>query len=47
VEPRGAGAVLILEAASEADAEGVIARLPLTVAGLIDFDLTPLHELGF
>jgi hypothetical protein len=38
--------VLIIEAASEADAEGVIAQLPQIVARLIDFDLTPLHDLG-
>lgn len=44
--PGGPGAVLIIEAPSEEDAEGVIAQLPLTVAGLIDFDLTPLHDLG-
>jgi hypothetical protein len=32
---------------SAADAAGGIAQLPLTVAGLIDVDLTPLHDLGF
>ncbi len=44
--PGGPGAVLIIEAASDSDAEGVITTLPLTVAGLIDFELTPLHDLG-
>ncbi len=44
--PGGPGAVLIIEAASEADAEGIITQLPLTVAGLIDVALTPLHDLG-
>jgi len=44
--PGGPGAVLIIDAASESDAEGVMVQLPLTVAGLIDFDLTPLHDLG-
>ncbi len=44
--PGGPGAVLIIEAASDSDAEGVITTLPLTGAGLIDFELTPLHDLG-
>jgi muconolactone delta-isomerase len=44
--PGGPGAVLIIEAPSDAEAEGVVARLPLTVAGLIDVELTPLHDLG-
>ncbi len=44
--PGGPGAVLIIEAASDSDAEGVLAELPLTVAGLIDVELTPLHDLG-
>jgi uncharacterized protein YciI len=44
--PGGPGAVLILEAASESEAETIVARLPLAAAGLIGFDLTPLHELG-
>jgi muconolactone delta-isomerase len=44
--PGGPGAVLIIEAPSESEAEGIVTRLPLGVAGLIDFDLTPLHDLG-
>ena len=43
--PGGPGAVLIVEAQSESDAEDTMAQLPLTVAGLIDVELTPLHEL--
>jgi uncharacterized protein YciI len=44
--PGGPGAVLIIEAGSESEAEGALDRLPLTVAGLIDVELTPLHDLG-
>ena len=44
--PGGPGAVLIIEAPSELEAERIVSRLPLSVAGLIEFDLTPLHELG-
>ncbi len=44
--PGGPGAVLIIDAASESEADGIVAELPLSVAGLIGFDLTPLHELG-
>ena len=44
--PGGPGAVLIIEAASDSDAEGILDQLPLTVAGLIDFEITPLHDLG-
>lgn len=44
--PGGPGAVLIIEAPSGSEAEGIVTRLPLSVAGLIDFDLTPLHDLG-
>jgi len=44
--PGGPGAVLIFDVASESDAAGILTRLPLSVAGLLDFELTPLHELG-
>ena len=44
--PGGPGAVLIIDAASESEADGIVAELPLSIAGLIGFDLTPLHELG-
>lgn len=44
--PERPGAVLIIDAASASDAEDIMAQPPLTVAGLIDFDLTPLHDLG-
>jgi muconolactone delta-isomerase len=44
--PGGPGAVLILEVPSEEEAKSIVTQLPLSVAGLIDFDLTPLHELG-
>jgi uncharacterized protein YciI len=43
--PGRPGAVLIIEAASESDADGVVARLPLAVAGLIETTLTPLYDL--
>jgi muconolactone delta-isomerase len=44
--PGGPGAVLIIEASSEEEAHDAVAQLPLGVAGLMEFDLTPLHELG-
>ncbi len=44
--PGGPGAVLIVEAPSASEAEGILDALPLAVAGLIDVELTPLHELG-
>ncbi len=44
--PGGPGAVLIIEAPSESEAQGIVSQLPLGVAGLIEIDLTPLHELG-
>jgi muconolactone delta-isomerase len=44
--PGGPGAVLIIEAPSASEAEGILDGLPLGVAGLIDVELTPLHELG-
>jgi muconolactone delta-isomerase len=44
--PGRPGAVLILEATSESEAGDIVARLPLAVAGLIEFELTPLHDLG-
>ena len=44
--PGAPGAVLIIEASSGVEAEGVVAALPLGVAELIAIDLTPLHELG-
>ena len=44
--PGGPGAVLIFDVAYESDAAGILTRLPLSVAGLLDFELTPLHELG-
>lgn len=44
--PGGPGAVLVVDAGSDSDAEAIIAQLPLTVAGLIECELTPLHELG-
>ena len=44
--PGGPGAVLIIETSSELEAERIVSRLPLRVAGLIEIDLTPLHELG-
>jgi hypothetical protein len=44
--PGKPGAVLIVEAASEAEGASVIAELPLSVAGLIEFDLVPLYDMG-
>jgi muconolactone delta-isomerase len=44
--PGRPGAVLIIEAASDSEAGDILARLPLSVAGLIDVELTPLHDLG-
>jgi hypothetical protein len=44
--PGRPGAVLIIEAASESEAEGILGELPLAAAELIDIDLTPLHDLG-
>jgi len=39
------GAVLIIQASSEAEGEDIVAQLPLRAAGLIEIDLTPLYEL--
>jgi muconolactone delta-isomerase len=44
--PGGPGAVLVIEAPSDSEAESILAGLPLAVAGLMDADLTPLHDLG-
>ena len=44
--PGGPGAVLIIEAPSPSEADEIVAGLPLGVAGLIDVEITPLHELG-
>ena len=44
--PGGPGAVLILEAASEGEAEAIMAQLPLAAAGFIEATLTPLHDLA-
>jgi hypothetical protein len=43
--PGAPGAVLIVEAPTESSAGDIVGQLPLAVAGLIDVDLTPLHEL--
>ncbi len=43
--PGGPGAVLIIEASSQSEAESMVAQLPLAAAGLIEIDLTPLHDL--
>jgi muconolactone delta-isomerase len=44
--PGRPGAVLIIEAPSQSEAEGIVAQLPLAAAGLIEIALTPLQELG-
>jgi uncharacterized protein YciI len=44
--PGRPGAILIVEANSESDAEGVVNRLPLAVADLIEIELNPLLQLG-
>jgi muconolactone delta-isomerase len=44
--PGGPGAVLIIEAPSDSTAHDIVAELPLAVAGLIEVDVTPLHDLG-
>lgn len=44
--PGRPGAILIVEANSESEVEGVVNRLPLATAGLIDIELSPLLELG-
>jgi uncharacterized protein YciI len=44
--PGRPGAILIVKANSESDVEGVVNRLPLAVAGLIEIELNPLLQLG-
>src|SRR5215472_12676230 len=40
---RSPGAVLVLEAATAADAAAAVKRLPLVTAGVIEFDVIELH----
>ncbi len=44
--PGRPGAVLILECPSEGEAAHTLSRLPLDAAGLLDVEVTPLHDLG-
>ena len=45
--PGRPGAILIVEANSEADVDGFVNNLPLALAGLIEVEVDPLLELGF
>ncbi|MGK0360704.1 MAG: hypothetical protein ACI9U2_003017 [Bradymonadia bacterium] len=39
------GIVLLLESADKEEAQRVLGELPLVIAGIIEFDLTPLKPL--